>query len=158
MSTAISVGAKFDCLFAYVIILPREKILGGDCCVRDVIRRACAPGLVAGFACLLCWTRSENVSSLLLVFLFLDYYNNCTNLSNAVCEPLGPDITIPATTSTGFRFTACLEQAISRLQAIPLSKELEISMVEGILRTEYQKVWFAARSFYLGHSNFTGWF
>ena len=65
----------------------------GYCCVRDVIRRACAPGLVAGFACLLCWTRSENVSSLFLVFLFLDYYNNCTNLSNAVCGPLGPDIT-----------------------------------------------------------------
>ena len=93
VSTAISVGAKFECLFAYVIILPREKFLGGDCCVRDVIRRACAPGLVAGFACLLCWTRSENVSSLFLVFLFLDYYNNCTNLSNAVCGPLGPDIT-----------------------------------------------------------------
>ena len=59
-----------------------------------MIRRACAPGLAAGFACLLCWTRSENVSSLFLVFLFLDYYNNCTNLSNAVCGPLGPDITI----------------------------------------------------------------
>ena len=40
--------------------------------------------------------------------------------------------------STGFRFKACLEQAISRLQATPLSKKFEISMVEGILRGEFQ--------------------
>ena len=40
---------------------------------------------------------------------------------------------IPATTSIGDRFTACLEQAISRLQATPLSKKFEIPMVEDIL-------------------------
>ena len=65
---------------------------------------------------------------------------------------------IPATTSTGFCFTACLEQAISRLQATPLSKKFEISMVEGILRREFQNVWLAAQSFNLHHSNFAGWF
>ena len=40
---------------------------------------------------------------------------------------------IPATTSTGDGSKACLYQAISRLQATPLSKKFEISMVEDIL-------------------------
>ena len=65
---------------------------------------------------------------------------------------------IPATTSTGFCFKACLEQALSRLQAIPLSKKFEKLMVEGILRREFQNVSLAARSFHPHHSNLAGWF